>query len=166
MSDQEQTGKQRNFYSKDKLQSRRSFSVRSIGSYIPYLLKPVFRKQSPLLARLILDWEQIVGNTLAQTSVPKRLQKGVLTVSCQGPMALEIHYNMAYILSRINTSCGLMGGDKLTQLKIVQDVMMVPVVRKNPPPERHLVTIENFEEGPLKEALERLGGSIKTRSGK
>lgn len=164
MSDQASGRKRQGVSLKGERFPKRTFGIRLIGAYVPRVTQPAFRKKSPLLTRLMLDWEQFVGNALFRVSEPKRLQQGVLTISCQGPMGLELQYNAPQILNRINTSCGLAGEHKLTQLKIVQDRIMSPpaerVFRARVEPQ----PIEGFEDGPLKEALERLGGRIQARA--
>lgn len=164
MKDQAKGSKRINS-SRGSVTFKRSFAIRSVGSYVSRLTQPAFRKHSPLLVRLMLDWEQFVGSRFSKVSMPKRLHRGVLTISCHGPMAIELHYNMRHVLERINTSCGLLGENRLSQLKIIQDqVAPSSFTEKHIRPQPSPVPIEGFEEGPLKEALERLGGQVKVRS--
>ncbi|QHI96267.1 DUF721 domain-containing protein [Aristophania vespae] len=143
---------------------KRSYGVRSIGSYVPNLTRPAFQKKSPLFTRLVLDWEQFVGKTLFQISTPKRLHNNVLTVSCYGPQAIELQYNAVQILGRINVACGLRDTQKLVQLKIVQDRTLYQPIKKRVHRPIEPQPVPDVAEGSLREALERLGGHIKART--
>lgn len=136
-----------------------------IGALVPSVTKPAFKRKSPLFMRLILDWESIVGPSMAQQSEPCRLRPGVLTLRCSGPMAMEIQYAIPQLLERINTACGLRGEGAIQQIKLVQDRKIAaarPVTKKAASPTS--VTLPEMEEGPVRDALERLGGHIAARS--
>lgn len=155
-------------YKREKREYRRS-GARMIGALVPSLTRAAFRKKSPLFMRLIMDWENFVGPTLAQQSEPCRLRPGVLTVRCCGPVAVEIQYAAPRILGSINTACGLDGETRLTQLKLVQDKAIQKEQTLRPPKRRKNIApahVEGVEEGPLKEALARLGGQISARRAK
>lgn len=155
-------------YKREKREYRRT-GARMIGALLPGLTRAAFRKKSPLFIRLIMDWENFVGATLAQQSEPCRLRPGVLTVRCCGPVAVEIQYAAPRILESINTACGLEGETRLIQLKLVQD-KTIHKEQSGSPPKSHKnirpVNVEGVEEGPLKEALARLGGQISARRAK
>lgn len=136
-----------------------------IGALVPSVTKPAFKRKSPLFMRLILDWDSIVGPSMAQQSEPCRLRPGVLTLRCSGPMAMEIQYAIPQLLERINTACGLSGDGAIQQIKLVQDRKIVaarPLIKKAASPTP--VPLPEMEEGPLRDALEHLGGQIAAHS--
>lgn len=110
------------------------------------------------------DWADIVGPHLAAMTVPRRLSAGTLTVACSGPVAMELQHLAPTVIARINTTCGQ---GVVSRLKMVQDMTVqprpqVPPQRPAPPPP---VRIDDMPDGPLKDALERLGGWVSTRRG-
>lgn len=141
----------------------RRFGGRLIGTFMADITRPAFKRKSPLLVRLVMDWDILVGPELAGRSVPRRLRPGVLSVGCAGPVAMEMRYAAPQILERINTACGLYGEYRLRELKLMQDVTISPPSLPQARPAPLSVTIEGLEEGPLREALERLGGHIAAR---
>lgn len=135
-------------------------AVRLIGAFMPHLTAPAFKRTPPLLIRLVMDWESLAGPALGRQSIPRRLSAGVLTVSCCGPAAMELQYAAPQLVERLNTACGLWGENRLRQIKIVQDRFAAtapePVRRRPGAP----IVVAEVEEGPLRDALERLGGQI------
>ncbi|MCX8666785.1 DUF721 domain-containing protein [Acetobacteraceae bacterium B3987] len=145
---------------------RRRGTARMIGAFLPAVTKPIFRKKSPLYVRLLMEWETLVGPSLAEVSEPCRLRPGVLTIRCCGPAAVEMQYAAPRILANINTACGLYGDEALHHIKLVQDR---PVQRKRSAPPRRPwkdaapVPVNGIEDEELKETLARLGGHIRAK---
>ena len=145
---------------------RRRGTARMIGAFLPSLTKPIFRKKSPLYVRLLMEWDTLVGPTLAEVSEPCRLRPGVLTIRCCGPAAVEMQYAAPRILANINTAYGLYGDEALQYIKLVQDR---PVQRKpSRPPQKKWknappIPVSGIEDDELKETLERLGGHIRAK---
>ncbi|WP_370517981.1 DciA family protein [Saccharibacter sp. 17.LH.SD] len=148
---------------KEVVESSRS-GARMIGALIPALTRQAFRRKSPLFVRLVMDWEHIVGPHLAQQSEPCRLRPGVLTIRCSGPVAMEIQYGMPRIIEQINMACGLRGDAVIQQLKIIQDRTIMTSLPKRRKLSSRPFIVSDMEEGPLREALERLGGHIAAQS--
>nr|WP_294914212.1 DciA family protein [uncultured Neokomagataea sp.] len=124
--------------------------------------QPTFKKKSPILVRLALNWPDFVGPYLAQQTEPRRLSAGTLTLACAGPVAMELQHQSVQLLERINTACGLRGVHAIERLKLVQDHTLRPVaprVKKRLP----AVSVEGVENDELRAALERLGGHIKLK---
>ena len=120
--------------------------ARSINGLLPKILKPVLEKRGfPALA-LVAQWREIAGGTLAAHAVPDRVswprrkqpvaaededraarnrrrKPGVraggatLRLRVDPVMALEVEYQKAQILDRINT---FFGYQAVTTLKIIQ----------------------------------------------
>lgn len=134
-------------------------AARQIGTFVPELTQPAFKKKSPLLTRLIMDWEDFVGPRLGSQTEPRRLSAGTLTLACSGPLAMELQHLAPQIIERINTTCGLRGEHGIARLKIVQDrVAFVAPSRKRPSPRP--VEVPDIQDDALREALEKLGGYI------
>ncbi|AOX17827.1 DUF721 domain-containing protein [Kozakia baliensis] len=151
----------------------RSFVARSIGTIIPKVTQPVFRKHTAPAIRLILDWPEIVGPYLARETEPRRLSAGTLTIACSGPMAMELQHLAPQLIERINTHCGPLrkgrdlrfgeGPELVKRLRIVQDASVVserPVTRPTPT----AVDVPGVEQEGLRDVLGRLGGHIAERS--
>ncbi|QDH15170.1 DUF721 domain-containing protein [Oecophyllibacter saccharovorans] len=137
--------------------------VRMIGAFIPSLTGPAFRRRPPLLVRLVMDWESLVGPELGTRSIPRKLSGGVLTVSCCGPMAMELQYAAPQIVERLNGSCGLWGEERLIRLRIMQDFTQLP---SSPAPRARQavpLSLPELEQGDLRAVLERLGGHVLQR---
>ena len=139
----------------------RSFRTRSMAALLPHISRPVFRKQSPAAVQVMSDWPDIVGPHLAATTVPRRLAAGTLTVACSGPVAMELQHLAPAVIARINITCGQ---GVVKRLKMVQDLTAAPRMpaaapRRPPPPP---VQIDDMPDGPLKDALSRLGGWLNT----
>jgi hypothetical protein len=98
-------------------ESRHVYGPRPVGTMIPALTREAFRKRSPAGAQLMADWPVVVGPELARVTAPKRLSRGVLTIGCAGPVAMELRYLGAELMARIN---GHLGAAVVTQLKFIQ----------------------------------------------
>ncbi|GBQ55909.1 hypothetical protein AA16373_0586 [Komagataeibacter swingsii DSM 16373] len=144
---------------------RRSMRTRSMAALLPHVSRPVFRKQSPAAVQVMTDWPDIVGPHLAGMTVPRRLSAGTLTVACRGPVAMELQHLAPTVIARINTTCGQ---GVVRRLKMVQDLTAPPRLpttapRRPPPPP---VQIDDMPDGPLKDALCRLGGWLNAGRGR
>jgi hypothetical protein len=91
-------------------------------------------------------------------TVPRRLDRGVLTIACAGPAAMDLHYMGVEVIKRINTH---LGGQPVHSLKFTQAGMP-----RKPSPERRLPTeatkeaeaaVADLPDGDLKSALAALG---------
>jgi hypothetical protein len=131
---------------------------RPVGALVPVLARAVFRKQSPAAAQIILDWEAIVGPKVASMTVPRGLNRGILTIACSGPTAMSLHYVGVEMINRINTH---LGGQPVHSLKFTQAGMAKPSrASLSPPPEAVMeaeAAVRDIPDGPLREALASLG---------
>ncbi|GBQ13917.1 hypothetical protein AA16663_1612 [Komagataeibacter rhaeticus DSM 16663] len=141
---------------------RRAMRARSLASLLPAVSRPVFRKQSAAAVQVMTDWPDIVGPHLAALTVPRRLSGGTLTVACSGPVAMELQHLAPTVIARINTTCGQ---GVVSRLKMVQDLTVRPRPPQRPRPAAPPppVQIDDMPDGPLKDALARLGGWMGTR---
>lgn len=111
------------------------------------------------------DWPDIVGPHLAALTVPRRLSAGTLTVACSGPVAMELQHLAPAVIARINTTCGQ---GVVKRLKMVQDLTTVtprPATQPRPRTAPAPLQIDDMPDGPLKDALGRLGGWLNAARG-
>ena len=81
------------------------------------ITRQTFRNRNPASAQIVADWEIIVGPKVAAMTVPRRLDRGVLTIACAGPAAMDLHYMGIEVINRINTH---LGGQPVHSLKFTQ----------------------------------------------
>ncbi|GBR53803.1 hypothetical protein AA106555_1444 [Neokomagataea thailandica NBRC 106555] len=137
-----------------------TYGTKQIGAFVTQITQPAFKKKSPILIRLALNWEEFVGPYIAQQTEPRRLSAGTLTLACSGPVAMELQHQSVQLLERINASCGLRGVHAIERIKLVQDHALRPVAPKT---QRKLpaVSVEGVENDELRTALEQLGAYVK-----
>ncbi len=138
---------------------------RPIGSLLPIVTRQTYRRHNPASAQIIADWEVIVGPRVAAMTTPRRLDRGVLTIACAGPAAMDMHYMGIEVINRINTH---LGGQPVHSLKFTQAGMSRksnPVPR--PPPEatrEAQAAVADLPDSELKAALAALGSLVIGRS--
>jgi hypothetical protein len=136
-----------------------------LGSLVPQVTRQTFRKHNPASAQILADWEIIVGPKVASMTVPHRLARGVLTIACAGPAAMDLHYMGVEVINRINTH---LGGQPVHSLKFTQAGMPRPVspVRVLPPEaiQEAEAAVADLPDGDLKSALAALGRVVIGRS--
>jgi hypothetical protein len=131
---------------------------RALGALVPRVTRPVFKRQNPASAQVMADWDAIVGPKVAAVTVPRRLDRGVLTIACAGPTAMDLHYVGLELIQRINTH---LGSQVVHSLKFTQAGMpRKPAARHKPPPEairEAELAVAELPDGDLKSALASLG---------
>ena len=134
------------------------YGPRALGSLVPDVTRQTFRKHHPAAAQILADWEIIVGPKVASMTVPRRLVRGVLTIACAGPAAMDLHYMGIEVINRINTH---LGGQPVHSLKFTQAGMpRKPPPVRSAPPEATLeaeAAVADLPDGDLKAALAALG---------
>ncbi len=145
--------------------SRFVYGPRPIGSLVPAIARQTFRKHNPASAQIVADWDIIVGPRIAAMTVPRRLDRGVLTIACAGPAAMDLHYMGVEVINRINTH---LGGSPVHSLKFTQAGMpRKPPPTRPSPPEASLeaqAAVADLPDGELKDALAALGRVVIGRS--
>jgi hypothetical protein len=126
---------------------------------------------------LVVRWREIVGPEIAKRTQPVKLVKGrngapsSLEIRVAGPSAAIIQHQAHDILARVNL---FLGTDAVQKLRIVQGPLRV--ANDAPPPPRKRAApldaakeaqlagdLANAPEGPLKDALTRLGRAVLRR---
>jgi hypothetical protein len=141
------------------------YGPRALGSLVPGIARQGFRRHSPASAQIVADWEIIVGPKVASMTVPRRLDRGILTIACAGPAAMDLHYMGVEVINRINTH---LGGRPVHSLKFTQAGMprVAAAMRPAPPeaiPEAE-AAVADLPDGELKSALAALGRVVIGRS--
>jgi hypothetical protein len=146
-------------------QARFVYGPRPMGSLVPAITRQTYRKHNPASAKIVADWDIIVGPKVASMTVPRRLDRGVLTIACAGPAAMDLHYMGVEVINRINTH---LGGQPVHSLKFTQAGMPRKTLPNAvAPPEAILeaeAAVADLPDGELKSALAALGRVVIGRS--
>lgn len=141
-----------------KLTRRIHGAPRPIGSILPAVTRPALRSAGAAAAALMADWADVVGPALAAVSAPRRFSAGTLTLNCAGPAAMELQHLSVQLVERIN---GHLGQPLVQRLRLVQHAPNPrPVVPPRPPHAVPVRVVDGLPAGPLRDALQRLGGRI------
>jgi len=144
---------------------RRGHPTRA-GLLLPQAAARAYRKHGFAEARLVTDWQAIVGERLAEVCLPEKLGRdGALSIRVAPAFALELQHLEPKILERIAT---FFGHRAVTRLKLRQgDVARPEGPRPREP--RPLTDAETraledqlsgIDDPGLREALERLGRAV------
>jgi len=136
------------------------------------ITKAAFARYGFAGAEIAAHWEAIVGTAVAAVSAPERIrwprgageaaqkQGGTLIIRAAPGRALELQYEGSRIISAINS---FFGYGAIAALKIVQAAELggkppsAPQLPEKPVSEQELASLE---DGPLKDALWRLGRGV------
>ena len=141
---------------------RHVYGPRPVGVLVPAVTREAFRKRSPAAAQVMADWAAIVGPELARATSPRRLVRGVLTIGCAGPVAMELQYLAAELMNRINAH---LGSSLVTQLKFVQVSLDFPALAKPAAIAPAVIAaadaaVADLPDGELRTALAALGRAV------
>lgn len=119
--------------------SPRHASTRAIAALVPKITRKAFEKHGFAAANLIIDWPQIVGGGLARDTRPLKLKwprsvdkfadteeggegrpGATLTLQVDPAIALDVQYQTAQIIERINAYFGYRA---VVSLRIVQEAI-------------------------------------------
>jgi hypothetical protein len=150
--------------------ARFSYGPRPLSALVPTLVRPAFRRRAPATAQVLADWDAIVGPAIAAISTPLKLSAGTLAIGCTGPVAMELQHLSDALIGRIN---GHLGQVVVNRLRFVQSaprpVPALPRETAAGPSPRVLDAarraVAGLPEGPLRDALERLGRAVLTDRG-
>ena len=142
---------------------RHVYGPRSLGSLMPRLTRPAFRRRAPATAQVLADWSAIVGPAIAAVTTPRRLTHGTLTIACAGPIAMELQHLAGELIARINAHLGsqLVSGLRFVQTHVVSAPNAAAPVRPDP---ARLARVEaavgRLPDGELRGALASLGRAM------
>lgn len=143
--------------------ARRPYGPRPLGTLVPRLTRPVFHRMSPAAAQVMADWAGIVGPLLASVSTPRRLAGSTLTITCAGPVAIELQHYAGQLIERINVH---LGSPTVRALRFVQTGLPAPSPALPPAPVSPATAaaaetaVSALPKGELREALAALGRAV------
>jgi len=152
-------------------QRRGGGRARAVAQFVPRLTKAAFAKRGFATARLAIDWPEIVGPALADTTLPEKLtgsdrpEGGVLTIKVRPAAALEVQHLAPQLIERVNQIFGFRAVGRLR----LQQGIVPPRARPKPPPpplspaesERLTAQLSVIRDGDLNAALASLGHSLR-----
>ena len=157
--------------------------ARRVGSFVPKLTKKAFEKYGFSAASMLTDWPNIVGEDLAQYTIPDRLKwprrveaYGDLEDGAEGrpgatlmlrvdpARALDVQYETAQLIDRINAYFGYAA---ISEVRILQAPVAkpekaqshkTPAINTDDPP---LADLSQIEDEGLRDALARMEAGVK-----
>jgi len=139
---------------------------RTIAALVPVVAKAAFAKGGHATVQLLEAWSGIVGPSLAELTTPKRLAQGTLTISCTGPVAMELQYLSTEVIGRVNQ---YLGRQAVTRLRFMHAPAIGGAVKPRPRPSAAAQkaaadAVADMPPGPLRDALQGLGRAVLTES--
>lgn len=134
----------------------------NLGYIVPKITRKVFRHHSFAAADMMLHWQDIVGQQIAQYTVPHRFSNGILTISCPSVIAVELHYRKNIIIARINT---WYGKSLVKQMKFIHNSLAAKTKRPKDRPSaqnapRKICHLAHVQDEELRHILERIGSHV------
>ena len=150
-------------------------SAKPLSMLLGNVFSEAFAKQGFASRELVTRWAEIAGAEVAKFSEPLKIQwprpvegqpqaPATLILRVEGPMALEIQHSSDAILQRVNR---FFGWNAVGKIALRQAPLSRPKVRKTVKPldpatvAREAGELATIEDDELREALARLGASIK-----
>lgn len=150
---------------------------RPVADLVSRCLGDVFARQGFASTELVTHWAEIVGGDIAEYAEPIKLQwprgreeddpqPATLVLRVEGPAAIEVQHLAPIIMERVNR---FLGWRAVARIGLRQAPLARRPVRtrpKGPTPARTAEiaqTLGKFSDENLRDALARLGASIKTK---
>ena len=154
----------------------RSFP-RPLSDFTAATLSEGLKQQGFASAELIARWAEIGGPEIAAHSEPMKInwpravgdeppEPGTLVLRVEGPASLEIQHLSAVILERVNRFFGWQAIGRIALRQAPLHRREAPTPPPPPDPEaaaRIAATMPAIEDDDLRQALARLGASIKQK---
>lgn len=141
--------------------------LRPLHLYIPKMTRSVYKRRGFQACDIVHDWPHIVGQQWAEMTSPEKLvfrpgarTAGILYLQVYGAAALMIQHIQSEIIARANTYFGYQA---VGAIKLRQSGLRPTPIAPSPPVWEtvEVPELENWREGPLKEALKGLGQGMK-----
>jgi hypothetical protein len=149
---------------------------RPLADLVDAAIDPVLARQGFGESQIVLYWEDIVGERLAAMSEPLALKwpprgpartehaPATLVVRVESGFALELQHLAAIVIERVNGYLGFACVDRLA-LRQGPVTRRAQAARKRVSPSPQAVAtaramVQDVSEGPLREALARLGAQV------
>jgi hypothetical protein len=152
----------------------RTNALLSLAVTLPKVTRRTLGRHGLAEGGLVTDWAAIVGETIAERSLPLRLsftggerREGTLHVRVSGALALELQHLEPLVLERIN---GYFGYRAVARLRIHQGPVPSAHEPRRPPATAPTAETEaeiagllsSVEDEALREALRGLGHSLRS----
>jgi hypothetical protein len=151
-----------------------SARAKTVGEFVPALMKPAFEKYGFPAAAILTDWAAIAGTELAAFTAPERLKwprkssdaedagraGATLILRVDGPRALEVEHLRPRLIERINASFGYRAVADIRVLQAPLARLDAPRKRLPPPSPAKAAMFAGFGEDRLKQALARMAAGI------
>ena len=148
-------------------------AMETLSKHFREITRAAFARHGFAQSEVVSNWADIVGPDLAAHSAPERIrwprqaaetaQKtgGTLVVRAAPGRAIDLQYEGPRIIGRINSYFGYAA---ITQMKVIQGAMTprpgpVQAVAANDSAFNNQY-VDQLDDGPLKDALSRLGQSV------
>lgn len=149
--------------------------TKSVGEFVPALMRPAFEKYGFPAAAILTDWAAIAGNELAAYTAPERLKwprkqssdtggeaqvGATLILRVDGPRALEVEHMRPRLIERINASFGYRA---VADIRVLQAPLLrrdAPKKRATPPASTSTAVFADLTDARVKDALARIAAGI------
>jgi hypothetical protein len=148
-----------------------------LGGLVSDVLDPVLAKRAGMTSALLSSWPEIVPASLAETTRPQKInwprraseddpfKPATLIVAAEGMSALHLQHQTGEIIQRVNAFFGFQAVERLQLVQKPVAPTRKPPRRKapvSPADEKRIDALtESIEDEGLREALARLGRSVK-----
>ena len=147
--------------------------TKSVGEFVPALMRPAFEKYGFPAAAILTGWAAIAGAELARFTAPERLkwprnaqedggeQRGAtLILRVAGARALEVEHKRGALIERINACFGYRAVAEIRVIQAPLEGRKPPRRREAPPPADTLPALDAINEPRLKAAFARIASGI------
>lgn len=156
-----------------------SVRARSVGEFVPALMRPAFEKYGFPAAAILTEWTAIAGAEMAAFTAPERLkwprrtgtgaddsgEKGAtLILRVAGARALEVEHMRQPLIERINAAFGYraVAEIRVLQAPLARPKTEKPVALPAASPE-HTALLSDIPEDRLKQAFTRMASGLEAR---
>jgi hypothetical protein len=153
----------------------RPTGMRAVAAPLSTVTRPVLKRRGLASGRVVSEWTEIVGATLASCSCPERLSQprdggpGILKIRVDGPLAVELQHLEPVIVERINGYFGYRAVAKLSMIRGPLPPRRGHEPAEAPAPDAAALAsaaerAANVTDDALREALTSLGSHVLSRS--
>lgn len=117
----------------------RSLFPKPLGQCVEPLTRPVFKAQGIASARLITDWEKIVGSEMARRCMPQKLSfpggkttDGCLAIGVENGFAPELQHKQHIILEKLAGYFGYRAVSRISLQPLPAKIPAAPKAKRPP----------------------------------
>ena len=153
---------------------RSSMFPKQVGGLIEPLTRPLLKSKGLAGSRILTEWKQIVGEALAEHSMPEKLSfppgkktGGTLVISVESGFAIQLQYMQPVLLEKLATYFGYKAVDRITIAHTY--VPATPQKKPEPPkatlPNTSVLITDDVVDDELREALRSLAQTLSGQQG-